>query len=196
MSTKKSGKEVEAKKYEDVEYRISQKIDHCKMELLWHEGALYFTLSEIMFSHGDQYYVIPIKEIEHLTVLSEKPIKIALEFGGIELVFTGEAGHKLGALRHLLLPYIKHKCETDKMKLLLLYWAMGLRDIKQLSASIGTGVEECDMLLAEAKDRKYISTKGEITPAGAALFSPEEREKLDLLLKNSKKVKEGSAENE
>ncbi|MEM3513345.1 MAG: hypothetical protein QXH13_04140, partial [Thermoplasmata archaeon] len=140
----------------------------------------------ILLSHGEQYYVIPIKEIEHISILSEKPVKIVLEFGNIELVFTGEAGHKLSALRHLLLPYIKSAGQpSDKMKVVLLYWAMGIQSIKALSAALGISVEECDMLVAEAKDRKYISKKGKLTRQAMELFSPAEREKLDILMKSS-----------
>jgi|GEM_PF-5989613 hypothetical protein len=180
--------EIEAKKYADVEYKLSQKIDHCKIELLWHEGGLYFSLSEIMISHGEQYFVIPIREIERLSVINEKPVKIVLDFGGMELIFTGEAGHKLLALRHLLLPYInRNKEEKDKMKMLLLYWAMGIRGLSALSTSMGMSLEECDMLIAEAKDKRYINTKGELSQEGAALFSEEEKEKLDVLIKNARK---------
>ncbi|MEM3396186.1 MAG: hypothetical protein QW620_07335 [Thermoplasmata archaeon] len=186
MLEKKDKNQVEAKKFADVEYRISQKIDHCKLDLLWKEGGLFLTLSEILLSHGEQYYVIPIKEIEHISILSEKPVKIVLEFGNIELVFTGEAGHKLSALRHLLLPYIKSAGQpSDKMKVVLLYWAMGIQSIKALSAALGISVEECDMLVAEAKDRKYISKKGKLTRQAMELFSPAEREKLDILMKSS-----------
>lgn len=186
MFEKKDKIQVEAKKFADVEYKIYQKIDHCKLDLLWKEGGLFLTLSEVLISHGEQYYVIPIKEIERVSIVSEKPVKLVLEFGNIELVFTGEAGHKLSAFRHLLLPYIKSASQpSDKMKLLLLYWAMGLQTIKSLSAAIGIEIEECDMLLAEAKDRKYISKKGKLTKLAMELFSPAEQEKLDILMRSS-----------
>ncbi|MEM4292947.1 MAG: hypothetical protein QXJ27_02105 [Thermoplasmata archaeon] len=188
MLEKKGKDQVKAKKFADIEYRISQRIDHCKVELSWKEGGLFLSFSEILLSHEEQYYVIPIKEIERITVLSEKPVKLALELGNIELVFTGEAGHKLHALRYLLLPYIKGASQAgESMKTMLLYWALGLHTPMALSAATGRSPEECEMLVAEAKDKRYISKKGKITMEAMELFSPEEREKLDILMRKSRK---------
>lgn len=181
---------LEARKFAEGEYRITQKIDHCKVELAWREGGLYLTLSDILFSHGEQYYVIPIREIERISVLKEKPIRLLLEFGNIEIEFTGEAGHKLSALRHLLLPYIKGEKGQEKMKLLLLYWVMGIHSPKALSALLSISQDECEMLIAQAKDENYISNNGKITRKGIEMFTLEEREMLDTIMRNKRRKEE------
>ncbi len=169
-------------KVDKVDFTIDQETPYrSDFNLVWKEGELYISLTNLMLTDGNKWYEVPIKELENIYLLDQKPVKIQFKLPSVDITVTGEYAERLLALKHFLMPYIHPKREQkaiDNIKNLIKFWSLTIQDIPQLSRLLTLTPEETKKLISLAKKKKLISENGEITPKAYELFSSEEKKFL------------------
>jgi hypothetical protein len=176
-------------KVDNVDFTINQTSSYQPdFNLVWREGDLYISLTNIILSDGNKWYELPIKELTSVHVIDEKPIKIQFKLPSVDIIVTGKYAERLLALKHFLMPFIHSNKEYethDSLKNLIKFWSLDIKDVDQLSKLLQLSVSDTEKLIGTAKEKKLISEKGELTPQAHKLFSSEEKKMLnDLEVKN------------
>ena len=97
---------MKVKKIEDVNFSVQLLDGDVDVQLKWKDGQLYLALSGILIGSGDKLYEIPLKDLEGIEVVDEKPIKIRFTLKDVIVTVSGKNPEQLHAVRHLLLPLV------------------------------------------------------------------------------------------
>jgi hypothetical protein len=97
---------MKVKKVDDVSFAVQLMDGDVDVSLKWKDGQLYLALSGLLIGSGDKIYEIPIKDVESIDVVDEKPIKIRFSLKDLTVTLSGKSPEQLHAVRHLLLPLI------------------------------------------------------------------------------------------
>ncbi len=97
---------MEIKKLEDVAFSVNIADGDVEMKLQWRNGELYLAVSGIMLGVEDTFYEIPIKDVEKIEIVDEKPLKLRFTLKDAAVTVTGRSDNQLKAVRHLLLPFV------------------------------------------------------------------------------------------
>ena len=173
--------DAELQKVESVMFKINQS-GEVGMGLLWKDGALYLSISEVMLTDGDRWYSIPFKDLKDIGTDEEN---IVLKIDGAEIRIKGENAERLMALRHLLLPLIdgipaKDELMVDMIKILLI----GIKEKEIIAALLKRSPEEVKKLMESAEKNGYVA-EYEVTDKGKSLLSSEE---VDMMRKAGVKI--------
>ncbi len=97
---------MKVKKVDDVSFSVQLLDGDVDVQLRWKDGQLYLALSGILIGSGDRLYEIPLKELEGIEVVDEKPLKIRFTLKDVVVTVSGKSPEHLHAIRHLLLPLV------------------------------------------------------------------------------------------
>ena len=162
---------MKARKYENVEFVINHSSDDMKLSLVWKKGGLYLSLSGLFLTDGNTWYELPVKELEHITVLSDAPLKLRLKIPSLDIMISGDRAEKLLALRHFLLPYISGTKEDTELRSMLRFWGIGIRDQTILGKLLNIEPARVKELISEAKTKHLLEKNGDLSRAGDQLLS-------------------------
>ena len=170
---------MKAQKYEDVQFIISQDGDgEPNLNLIWKDGGLFLSLSGLFISDGDTWYELPVSDLVNVNVINEEPLQLRFKIPALDVVVTGKRAERLLALRHFLLPYIKHDRDRDGMKSLLKFWAVGIYDLDILVRLMGEEEGHIVTLIQKAKKDGLIADDDRVTEKGLSMLSADERNVL------------------
>ncbi len=169
--------DTEFQKVDTIMFRISQEHDDVRMELMWRDGSIYLSISNVMITDGERWYAIPFEELRGIDVLGDDSISLRIE--GAHIRVRGENAERLMALRHLLLPLIESVPEDgellrDLIKLLLL----GIKDEDIIASLLKRDRNEICRIMENADMEGYLEGS-EVTVKGKSLLSEEEREIIE-----------------
>jgi hypothetical protein len=189
MLNEKEGTTLKVHKIDTVDFTINQTSSaQSDFNLVWKEGDLYLSLTNIILSDGNKWYELPIKDLKSVHIIDEKPVKIQFRLPSVDIIVTGKYAVRLLALKHFLMPYITPQKESeahDNLKNLIKFWSLDIQDISQLSKLLSLSPEDTKKLIETAREKDLITPKGDLTPQAYDLFSSEEKKMLkDLEVKN------------
>jgi hypothetical protein len=171
------GMMMKAHKYENVEFVINHAGDDgIKLSLVWKKGGLYLSLSGLFLTDGSTWYELPVKDLENISVVSDEPLKLRLRIPSLDIMVSGQRAERLLALRHFLLPSISDEGGTDKLKSLLRFRALGIKESDMLSKLLGVEIQKIEDLSGIAKEKGYIDNDGNMTETGVRFIQPGEVE--------------------
>ena len=152
-------------KVEEITFRVSDADAESGLNLVWKDGALYISLSDMMMTDGNVWYEVPFRSLEDIGNPDEGVITLIAE--NVSITLKGAQAERLMALRHLLLPLIERMPEDgelmrDFLKLLL----VGIKDRNVISSLIKRDMNTVDELIDEAKSKGYISDGLDVTELG------------------------------
>lgn len=166
---------MKARKYENVEFVINHSSDDMKLSLVWKKGGLYLSLSGLFLTDGNTWYELPVKELEHITVLSDAPLKLRLKIPSLDIMISGDRAEKLLALRHFLLPYISGTKGDTELRSMLRFWGIGIRDQKILAKLLNIEPARVKELISEAKSKHLLEKNGDLSRDGNHIISDGEK---------------------
>jgi hypothetical protein len=165
---------MKAQKYENVEFVINHSGDDgIKLSLVWRRGGLYLSLSGLFLTDGSTWYELPVKDLENITVLSDEPLKLRLKIPSLDIMVSGQRAERLLALRHFLLPSISNEGESDKLRSLLRFLALGIQEKELLCKLLGIEQQAVDDLIGIACEKGLITQDKCLTDAGSIMLSSE-----------------------
>jgi hypothetical protein len=170
---------MKAQKYEDVQFIISQDGDgEPNLNLVWKDGGLFLSLSGLFISDGETWYELPVSDLVNVNIINEEPLQLRFKIPALDVVVTGKRAERLLALRHFLLPYIKHDRERSGAKVLLKFLAVGIFDLDILARLMGEDEGTIAGMLQDARKEGMVSDDGRVTEKGLSLLSADERKIL------------------
>ncbi len=171
---------MKATELDDIEFQICHTgKDALHLDLVWKQGQLFLSLKNLLMTDGESWFEISINELENIDIVGEDPLRLRFTFPGMQINVTGESAERLQALRHLLLPYTK-KEGTSKLKSLVKFWIMNIRDETVLANLLDLEIEGLRTLILAAEERGFLRNSLP-THVGMALFSKKERELFNTL---------------
>lgn len=168
---------MKAQKYENVEFVINHASeDGIKLSLVWRKGGLYLSLSGLFLTDGSTWYELPVKDLENISVVSDEPLKLRLKIPSLDIMVSGQRAERLLALRHFLLPSLSDEGGSDKLKALLRFRALGIKEEELLSKLLNVEVQKVGDLTGIAKEKGLVDAEGRLTEAGNIFIQPERGE--------------------
>ncbi|MFO7619031.1 MAG: hypothetical protein R6W91_05190 [Thermoplasmata archaeon] len=168
---------MKAQKYENVEFVINHAgEDGIKLSLVWRKGGLYLSLSGLFLTDGSTWYELPVKDLENISVLSDEPLKLRLKIPSLDIMISGQRAERLLALRHFLLPSLSDEGGSDKLKSLLRFKALGIREPELLSKLLNVELQKVEDLTSIAKEKGFMNANGTLTDTGNTFIQPEHEE--------------------
>ncbi len=165
---------MKAQKYENVEFVINHAgEDGIKLSLVWRKGGLYLSLSGLFLTDGSTWYELPVKDLENISVVSDEPLKLRLKIPSLDIMVSGQRAERLLALRHFLLPSISSEGGSDKLRSLLRFRALGIREPELLSKLLNVEEQKVEDLANIAREKGLLDSNGRLTSTGNAFVQPE-----------------------
>ncbi len=97
---------MKLKKVDDVNFSVKLLDGDVDVHLKWRDGQLYLALSGLVIGSGDRLYEIPIKDLNSIDVIEERPFQLRFSLKDVVVTVSGKSPEQLHAIRHLLLPLI------------------------------------------------------------------------------------------
>jgi hypothetical protein len=164
---------MKAQKYENVEFVINHAgEDGIKLSLVWRKGGLYLSLSGLFLTDGSTWYELPVKDLENISVVSDEPLKLRLKIPSLDIMVSGQRAERLLALRHFLLPSISDDNGSDKLKSLLRFRALGIKESELLSKLLNVETQKVDDLTGIAREKGLLDNEDRITEMGRTFILP------------------------
>ncbi|MGM0405631.1 MAG: hypothetical protein ACQEQM_05770 [Thermoplasmatota archaeon] len=154
---------MKAQKVDDVKFEIEKEHRDLKFDILKKEGGLFLSLSNLFFKSDQKWYEIPLDKLEKIEVVQKDPPKLEFRIPSMKITVMGGYAEKLLALRHLLLPYVKHEGDEEEPLLAILkLWGLGIQNINTISDLLGLKYSEVRNYIEDAENDGLIKD-GEIT---------------------------------
>ncbi len=154
---------MKAQKVDDVKFEIEKEHRDLKFDILKKEGGLFLSLSNLFFKSDQKWYEIPLDKLEKIEVVQKDPPKLEFRIPSMKITVMGGYAEKLLALRHLLLPYVKHEGDEEEPLLAILkLWGLGIQNINTISDLLGLKYSEVKNYIEDAENDGLIKD-GEIT---------------------------------
>jgi len=166
---------MKAQKIEDVEFKVDRTNEGIDVQIHCKEGELYLAVCNLLFTDGDTWYEVPVRELEHIDILAEDPLQLKFKLELVDVTVAGKRAERLMALRHFLLPYMKRGGLEGKLVDYLKFWALGIRENKALKVLLDTDDQDLDDIKERALDKGYLTDIGEMTEKGMSLFTEEDK---------------------
>ncbi|MBA3044902.1 MAG: hypothetical protein KKH41_07970 [Candidatus Thermoplasmatota archaeon] len=168
---------MKAQKYENVEFVINHAGDEgIKLSLIWRKGGLYLSLSGLFLTDGSTWYELPVKDLENISVVSDEPLKLRLKIPSLDIMISGQRAERLLALRHFLLPSISDVGDSDKLKSLLRFRALGIKETDLLSKLLNVEPQMVEELTGIAREKGFMHLDGKLTDTGDMFIQPSQEE--------------------
>ena len=168
---------MKAQKYENVEFVINHAGDDgIRLSLVWRKGGLYLSLSGLFLTDGSTWYELPVKDLENISVVSDDPLKLRLKIPSLDIMVSGQRAERLLALRHFLLPSISDEGGSDKLRAMMRFRALGIRDPELLSKLLNVEMQKVEDLAGIAREKGLLDGEGRLTDAGHVFVRPEKED--------------------